>query len=585
MDKEFFFIPRNTFQPGSTMFFRMTVFKADYVAVKNTADLKVVVLSSPLIAEIADGDRLHSLNRGDGSLLLDGSGSYDPDVLDPMTDSAISRTWTCKLLLSDTNCFSDTLNAQVLPPGNTTVTIPASAFYVIEDDDAFMFTITVKKLDRVASSTVAIEVTSDPVPDVYISTSMTEAKHRAQRQLQLIGHIRDAVDGSNYTYQWTCTTGNIDLNDSSKISTSTTSKDLVLKPNVLVAGAYYTFNFEVSLVGFSAAPGRAKVQVLVNEPPSGGYCDSDVQIGIALNTTFTLSCLDWEDVDTPLRYAFVLMQEDGTELDIAVFQGSNRVQATLPAGNHTVSARIEDKLGAVAEYSFTINVTAAQASTDWSAFASAQSETLLGSATTGNQNKFMQVFVGTTATLGAPAVTDLTNATDAEKEMAKARIDARKSLSQAVVAMSEASFLTSESIRQQFELVAEVLKYPSEVDCSFRSTLFDFLEKQVQALYTDDTLEINFKVIMAVLASLGNLMDSISRDLGASFLAVVSNTTGDLKAFDTCATSLADEAADFSVILITAIKELTQKQLETTVPGQEVMFVFVFIFMQSSFQV
>lgn len=85
------------------MLFKISVNRVDNPAIKNSAVLTVKVASSPLVASIAGGNRLHSRTRGDGTLVLNGTGSHDPDfVASAATDNQLIFVWKCSLLLSGT---------------------------------------------------------------------------------------------------------------------------------------------------------------------------------------------------------------------------------------------------------------------------------------------------------------------------------------------------------------------------------------------------------------------------------------------------------------------------------------------------
>ena len=53
--------------------------------------------------------------------------------------------------------------------------------------------------------------------------------------------------------------------------------------------------------------GKAETTLYTNSAPSGGACDIDPVVGIALETEFTIKCRDWSDdaEDLPLKYNFL----------------------------------------------------------------------------------------------------------------------------------------------------------------------------------------------------------------------------------------------------------------------------------------
>lgn len=152
--------------------------------------------------------------------------------------------------------------------------------------------------------------------------------------------------------------------------------------------------------------------------------------------------------------------------------------------------------------------------------------------------------------------------------------------------------------------MAEILKYPEEIDCTLRENLFAFLGDRVQALVSDDKLNAKADVTLAMLKSFSNMLSSLTRDIGtlsASSGANATDTASSLykgntsavSANDTssssddassledaiedttesitlnCSTSIVEEAKSFAEVVNRAISDLTQKQLEKTVPGQK----------------
>lgn len=155
LSTQMFFIPRNTLQPGATYVFSVDVTDANDPGRTSSADLKLTVLSSPLIAFIVGGDRGYS-KAWSGLLVLDGSASHDPDAAqDGVADLALEVHWKCKLLLSGNPCF----NTAVLDGQGTVLNIGNEHLWVLEDSaDAFVFTLHLRKESRTASASVQIRV-------------------------------------------------------------------------------------------------------------------------------------------------------------------------------------------------------------------------------------------------------------------------------------------------------------------------------------------------------------------------------------------------------------------------------------------
>lgn len=179
-------------------------------------------------------------------------------------------------------CFSDAVDAAYL--AGSVVSIPKSELYLLEDEDAFVFSLTVSKMARVASTSVSIQVTEDDVPDVIITSSASGSSLHESEPLQLVGSVSGTLPLSSYTFEWVCQSNNFDLTDGEKVLTSATSKDLVIKEFSLIPGAVYKFQLLVGVLNSTVAPGVASVVVVVNEPPAGGFCFADPPTGTAMNT-------------------------------------------------------------------------------------------------------------------------------------------------------------------------------------------------------------------------------------------------------------------------------------------------------------
>ena len=113
---EFFRIPVDTFFAGASYEFAVTVAVASNPDLKNTANLRVRVASSPLEAVIEQTDHMHSLTAT-SRLLLEGTASRDPDV--EGEDTELELEWSCVLEASSGRCFSPEQSPLSPPPSSS----------------------------------------------------------------------------------------------------------------------------------------------------------------------------------------------------------------------------------------------------------------------------------------------------------------------------------------------------------------------------------------------------------------------------------------------------------------------------------
>lgn len=74
-------------------------------------------------------------------------------------------------------------------------------------------------------------------------------------------------------------------------------------PNIFLWKFEFTLTATTPINGI--ATGVSSMIVLVNQLPYGGTCTVSPLTGIALNTTFTVTCSNWQDKDGVIaNYAF-----------------------------------------------------------------------------------------------------------------------------------------------------------------------------------------------------------------------------------------------------------------------------------------
>jgi len=126
-----------------------------------------------------------------------------------------------------------------------------------------------------------------------------------------------------------------------------------LLPNILTPGKYYVAILSAWKQG--GLPGFTNYTFVAyqNKPPMNGNCTVTPDTGYALDTSFVLRCVDWEDQDPPLVYTFTYTL--GKESTIIYSGEQSQRTFKLPiaegADNSTINitTEIQDVLGMSAQ--------------------------------------------------------------------------------------------------------------------------------------------------------------------------------------------------------------------------------------------
>jgi hypothetical protein len=621
---QMFFIPRDTLTPGTTYAFRVTISLIPDPARKNTKDLVVRVLPSALKAVIADGDRLFSISNGQ-PLKLDAGNAFDPDV-GRGRDDTLGAAWSCSVLPGGSPCFDeDTLASFVFrSPSSSakTLTVPSTSlapFAISGQTLAFKMALT--KESRRALAEVRIQVTEEVVPAVAIATSSGDTKVAADKKMSLLG---DAVSNraESFTYMWNVLSNNLNLSDASILLTPRTSKDLVLREGAMQPGAEYEFELLAYADG-EGKPGKAYRSVVVNKAPTSGKCVAVPAIGLAFDTVFTLQCTGWEDLDLPLTFEYKI-KRNGANINLLTAEGSNKCETQLGPGPNQMVAFVRDFFGAETVVEFTVDVTPSPPNPERN---SNNLDSLNKASTvTKNINKYSQSFLELTSSLALDkvqqaggAVTRRLLADDNDEASVNAtnamrvRVATRRMMAETLVAMSEGLVVvTSDTLRQSLQMVAELLLDASEVDCSFRTMLSRMIRTIVDSLASKPALEVPVDAMTAVVRGLNGMLESVQLDLiiprnitdttvtnatnatnatdatnatSATSLAEESSARGSLESGPSvkseattadgsaCPSSLFDEGAELAEVMGDAIRKALLKAIANNVPGERPLVV------------
>jgi hypothetical protein len=163
-----------------------------------------------------------------------------------------------------------------------------------------------------------------------------------------------------------------------------------------------------------------------------------------------------------------MMRRSGANMNLQVAEGSNKVETLLDPGKNVIVAYIYDFFGAATLFEFTVDVSPSPPDP---AFTDRSLSTLSKSAK--NINVFSQSFLALTSTLQIAKDAEgpkkggrrrLLDDDDGTANATIARVATRRQMATMLVALGEElSVVTSDTLRQAVQMVAELLLDASEV--------------------------------------------------------------------------------------------------------------------------
>ncbi|XP_033124417.1 polycystin-1-like [Anneissia japonica] len=365
-------IPSNTLEYGSYCFQLSVNFEG--IPSVNIARSLVNVIATPLIALISGGNLRLASSQED--LLLDGSDSIDPDLVDDQK-TGLQFRWECtaSAYVEETD---GRVVADALPVPNP-ICIQGDlngdkALAKLYPSNMYVFILTVTKGNRESVTNQTVEVVDGRIPDVQITClscqlSLSTTISASQR-LELTGSCMNCADHS-YTLKWTAIQDDGTIIQLNKISTTTgdSTSNLVVKAGTLRISRSYTFRLTVNSSNFDQ-PGLAEVWYAVNTPPTGGSCSVTPLESVAMKTLATIACKDWFDPDLPSAPLLYIMQitdlgeSNGGVGSTLLYHGSREsYQTYLPLGGNQgaetlkLLVKVQDSQGAEIEaLSLSLNV-------------------------------------------------------------------------------------------------------------------------------------------------------------------------------------------------------------------------------------
>ncbi|KAK3271884.1 hypothetical protein CYMTET_19791 [Cymbomonas tetramitiformis] len=321
--------------------------------------------------------------------------------------------------------------------------------------------------------------------------------------------------------------------DASTLMTSVTQEALVVRPDVLLPGAAYSFQLAAS-DGYGLA--SATVKVVMNTPPAGGDVVVDPVIGVALETSFAILSPGWDDEDGPLWYQqsyHVVGEGEGEGAtwrnlvsDFSTLPSPFRVHAVLPRAGLkalgygvTVRSTVSDTLGATAHAETNITVAPSEVVDTEAVLRRAQSRLQNGEAdsamqyTTGLGAVLNDAYSATISSSVPLQVAlrrrrRLADAVLGEGEAAAAAAE-REELLDVVGAVHEMLFTTSASTTSLAEAVDEVTGAPCELTAASQGKALELVDGLVAgAREVDSEVRLTGEAAMRVVAALSSVNEA-----------------------------------------------------------------------------
>ncbi|XP_054604965.2 polycystin-1 isoform X2 [Nothobranchius furzeri] len=282
-------LPKHSLHVGEYCLQLTVSFKGTPLAVQQETNITVV--HSQLVAVIQGGSsRLWPYVR---DLVLDGSGSHDPDVEPGVTDT-LQYHWTCLMKNS-------TESPPVKLPIESTDTTMTVLSTQLHPGTLYIFILTVHKNGTRSTSvnqTVTVaEASVLPVTVTCVSCSASSSVHHVGPTTPAVLKGVCGQCDHQTLYKWRAEDQNgmtLDLSDIAT-STGTHSPSLVVRSGVLHPGRSYSFFLNVSQSG-SRWRGGASLTIETSRSPRGGVCALSPESGIRLlETVVTYNCSGWHD--------------------------------------------------------------------------------------------------------------------------------------------------------------------------------------------------------------------------------------------------------------------------------------------------
>ncbi|EMP42502.1 Polycystin-1 [Chelonia mydas] len=267
-----------------------------------TLSLLITVIPSKLVPFIRGGSWRSWSAQLD--LVLDGSGSYDPDV-GRDADPSLEYHWGCENVSSPW-CAPPRLQ------GGASVTVPRT---VLCRGTGYLFILTVKKPGKEPVSVAQmVWIEAGQILPVTIECRSCSAlsSYEISRSVHvtLAGQCQSCDNRTIYKWTAQSSDGQPLTLDHVTTSTGDSNRDLVIRQGVLRDGVNYSFTLSASQPG-GQLQGGSSITLTPNNPPRGGVCTLTPEHDLyLLETLVSYQCTGWVDEDSsPVQLIYTLIAE------------------------------------------------------------------------------------------------------------------------------------------------------------------------------------------------------------------------------------------------------------------------------------
>jgi hypothetical protein len=490
--------------------------------------LAVDVPRSPLVATMAGGNRTVSIAVSNSqALLLDATGSYDPDVVlaAGASNSDLRYKWACLRPSTFRTCSV----GSGLPVSTPTLVLSASFFPESDVWEPFVFYVIVSSVSdgrSARSNNIQIQAVAVNVPTASISVSVaslgTKWKYIFPSDAVRLGAVLSDSTKS-VTYLWTCPSSNLNIAPgSAAISSSATSSVLSIVGNSLSPGTQYSFSLRVCSTTSVLDCSLSSISFVVNQIPYGGTCIMQgPAVGLACVSVWTMTCSGWLDASENFPLSYGLQQTDsldssGMPLVVVSQQSASNFSFMLQAGSPVLMrVVVQDVFGGQAFVPFSVNVTNPDLST-MNAFQAAMGismSMLHGAVNHGDPDTLAQVISAVTQMLSVAAnqTSQLTaDAIAIRTATRSSMIDAMADMTN----MTSSAMTSAPTVLSQFAgQVYTISSVPAEMSVSSTVIASNMIKTVVhEALNKPSSSRLETSTAEVVVLSVSNLLTAMDLD-------------------------------------------------------------------------
>lgn len=373
-DKVSFGIPADTLEAGQHYTLTLQTSQGSQLPVTSTVSLNI--LSSPLVAKMAGGNRLVSRTA---TVVLDASMSHDPDdaacvsgqVQSEECLSALAFSWRCVTVSAAGQQACRLKGLEKLQLSATAVASLDMSSLALTNADSILVTVTVQgSRGRFATASASFSLAVGDVVDVGI-TEGAQSAGRVVYSASVHSDIGASASAGNVSYGWRLVGPGLDGAGYTGLALSPwDSNQLILNVGsnlamqLFQAGAKYMVQLVVRSGGVE---GMSKVQLRRPMPPFGGSCWMEVAEAEELVGALVARCENWNAESLPLsyRYGASVAPWAAATAKWSVPTYLSRAELRLSEGDYALAVEVLDDVGtSTVTQSMGAVVTAASSTTE-----------------------------------------------------------------------------------------------------------------------------------------------------------------------------------------------------------------------------